>query len=120
MFDNIDDVIPRAERDEFMAGYRAAAGFAVEQLNTAPPIIAHGTRVRSAAPRRVTGRCRQVSQRERQLQIFSVHHVAVIEQNGVDAASVSASRDSKAARVAASILHCGSASGRNIAMKVAL
>ncbi len=48
-FDNIDDVIPAKERAEFMAGYRAAAGFAVEQLNTAPPIIAHGTRVRIRA-----------------------------------------------------------------------
>ncbi|HUZ32913.1 MAG TPA: flavin-dependent oxidoreductase [Xanthobacteraceae bacterium] len=35
-FDNIDDVIPAKERTDFMAGYRAAAGFAIEQLNTAP------------------------------------------------------------------------------------
>ncbi len=45
-FDNIDDVIPPAERTEFMAGYRKAAGFAVEQLNTAPPTIAPGASVR--------------------------------------------------------------------------
>ena len=29
-FDNIDDVIPPQERAEFMAGYKAAAGFAIE------------------------------------------------------------------------------------------
>lgn len=44
VFDNIDDVIPKAERDEFMKGYRAAAGFAAEQLNAAPPIIPAGAR----------------------------------------------------------------------------
>jgi 2-polyprenyl-6-methoxyphenol hydroxylase-like FAD-dependent oxidoreductase len=48
-FDNIDDVIPPAERTEFMAGYKAAAGFAIEKLNTAPPTIANGARVRGAA-----------------------------------------------------------------------
>ena len=44
-FDNIDDVIPPEERAEFMAGYKAAAGFAIEKLNTAPPTIAPGARV---------------------------------------------------------------------------
>ena len=44
-FDNIDDVIPPRERAEFMAGYRAAAGFAIETLNQAPPTIPHGARV---------------------------------------------------------------------------
>ncbi|MGE0851206.1 MAG: flavin-dependent oxidoreductase [Hyphomicrobiaceae bacterium] len=39
-FANIDDVIPPAERGQFMAGYKAAAGFAIEQLNKAPPTIA--------------------------------------------------------------------------------
>jgi 2-polyprenyl-6-methoxyphenol hydroxylase-like FAD-dependent oxidoreductase len=48
-FDNIDDVIPAEERAAFMAGYKAAAGFAVEKLNTAPPTIAPGAKVRSAA-----------------------------------------------------------------------
>jgi 2-polyprenyl-6-methoxyphenol hydroxylase-like FAD-dependent oxidoreductase len=48
-FDNIDDVIPPQERAEFMAGYRAAAGLAIEQLNKAPPTIASGARVRAAA-----------------------------------------------------------------------
>jgi 2-polyprenyl-6-methoxyphenol hydroxylase-like FAD-dependent oxidoreductase len=43
-FDNIDDVIPPDERTAFMAGYRAAAGFALEKLNKAPPTIAHGAR----------------------------------------------------------------------------
>jgi 2-polyprenyl-6-methoxyphenol hydroxylase-like FAD-dependent oxidoreductase len=39
LFDDIDAVIPRAEREEFMRAYRAAAGFAMEQLNAAPPIV---------------------------------------------------------------------------------
>jgi len=43
-FDNIDDVIPPNERAEFMAGYRAAAGFAIEQLNKAPRTIPSGAR----------------------------------------------------------------------------
>ena len=43
-FDNIDDVIPAEERAAFMAGYKSAAGFAVEQLNKAPPILAPGSR----------------------------------------------------------------------------
>jgi len=46
-FDNIDDIIPAKERAEFMAAYRAAAGFAIEQLNTAPPTIPKGARVRA-------------------------------------------------------------------------
>ena len=46
-FDNIDDVISPEERTAFMAGYKAAAGFAIEKLNTAPPTIESGARVRS-------------------------------------------------------------------------
>ena len=38
-FDNIDDVIPPKERAEFMAGYKAAAGFAIETLNKAERTI---------------------------------------------------------------------------------
>jgi 2-polyprenyl-6-methoxyphenol hydroxylase-like FAD-dependent oxidoreductase len=49
-FDNIDDVIPAQERAEFMAGYKRAAGFAIETLNKAPPTIAPGARVRAAVP----------------------------------------------------------------------
>ena len=48
-FDNIDDVVPPAERSEFMARYKAAAGFAIEQLNAAPPTIAPGAQVRTLA-----------------------------------------------------------------------
>ena len=44
-FDHIDEVIPVAERDAFMADYKAAAGFAVESLNRAPPTIPPGARV---------------------------------------------------------------------------
>jgi 2-polyprenyl-6-methoxyphenol hydroxylase-like FAD-dependent oxidoreductase len=43
-FDNIDDVIPPAERAAFMAGYKSAAGFAIDALNAAPPTIAAGAR----------------------------------------------------------------------------
>jgi len=46
-FDNIDDVIPPEERAEFMAGYKAAAGFALERLNTAPQTIPNGARART-------------------------------------------------------------------------
>jgi hypothetical protein len=45
VFDDINAVIPQAERDEFMARYKAAAGFAIETLNTAPPTIAPGSKV---------------------------------------------------------------------------
>lgn len=41
-FENIDDVVPELERNAFMAGYKAAAGFAIEQLNAAEPTIAPG------------------------------------------------------------------------------
>jgi 5-methylphenazine-1-carboxylate 1-monooxygenase len=44
VFDNIDDVIPAKERSEFMAGYKAAAGFAIDALNKAPPTISDGAR----------------------------------------------------------------------------
>ena len=45
VFDNIDEVIPAPEREAFMARYKAAAGFAMETLNAAPPIIGVGARV---------------------------------------------------------------------------
>jgi hypothetical protein len=47
-FTNIDDVIPPAERDAFMAGYKKAAGFAIEQLNTAPRTLPEGAKVGTA------------------------------------------------------------------------
>ncbi len=40
VFDDIDAVIPAQEREEFMSRYRAAAGFAKDRLNAAPPMIA--------------------------------------------------------------------------------
>ncbi|MBV8167690.1 MAG: flavin-dependent oxidoreductase [Alphaproteobacteria bacterium] len=46
-FDDIDAVIPPDERAAFMAGYKTAAGFAIDQLNKAPPTIAPGARVSS-------------------------------------------------------------------------
>jgi 2-polyprenyl-6-methoxyphenol hydroxylase-like FAD-dependent oxidoreductase len=45
VFDDIDAVIPAAERDAFMSRYKAAAGFAMETLNSSPPIIAAGATV---------------------------------------------------------------------------
>jgi 5-methylphenazine-1-carboxylate 1-monooxygenase len=42
VFDNIDDVIPKPERDEFMHRYKVAAGFAAEKLNTAKSLIPAG------------------------------------------------------------------------------
>ena len=42
VFDDIDEVIPGAERAAFMARYKAAAGFARDTLNAAPPTIAPG------------------------------------------------------------------------------
>ena len=45
-FDDIDDVISPAERAEFMAGYKAAAGFAIEKLNSSSPTIASDAKAR--------------------------------------------------------------------------
>ena len=42
VFDDINDVIPRAEVESFMARYKAAAGFAVETLNAAPRTLPEG------------------------------------------------------------------------------
>lgn len=46
-FDDIDDVIPETERNDFMAKYKAAAGFAIETLNAAKDTIAIGSTVKS-------------------------------------------------------------------------
>ena len=48
VFDDIDAVIPAQEREEFMSRYRAAAGFAKDRLNAAPPLIAPGAKVAAA------------------------------------------------------------------------
>jgi 2-polyprenyl-6-methoxyphenol hydroxylase-like FAD-dependent oxidoreductase len=45
VFDEIDDVIPAGERAAFIADYKAAAGFAIDRLNAAPPTIPHGAQV---------------------------------------------------------------------------
>jgi len=44
-FDDMDEVIPPAERAAFMAGYKAAAGFAMEALNGADRTIPAGGRI---------------------------------------------------------------------------
>jgi len=46
VFDDIEAVIPKAERDEFMERYKTAAGYAATKLNAAPPIIPAGARLR--------------------------------------------------------------------------
>jgi len=45
VFDDIETVLPAAERQDFMAKYKAAAGFAIESLNAAPPTIEPGARL---------------------------------------------------------------------------
>lgn len=44
-FESIDDVIPEAERRQFMLAYQTAAGFARDALNAAPPIIPADARI---------------------------------------------------------------------------
>ena len=44
-FDDIEQVIPRGEREDFMERYKSAAGFAMATLNAAPPTIAPGARI---------------------------------------------------------------------------
>ncbi len=39
VFDDIEDVMPRSDIEEFMARYKAAAGFAIDRLNSAPPTV---------------------------------------------------------------------------------
>jgi 2-polyprenyl-6-methoxyphenol hydroxylase-like FAD-dependent oxidoreductase len=45
VFDDIEAIFPMEERNEFMGKYKAAAGFAIETLNSAPPTIAAGAKV---------------------------------------------------------------------------
>jgi len=44
VFEDIETVLPEAERRAFMANYKSAAGFAIETLNAAPPTIPPGAR----------------------------------------------------------------------------
>jgi 2-polyprenyl-6-methoxyphenol hydroxylase-like FAD-dependent oxidoreductase len=48
-FENIDDVIPAAERSAFMLAYQQAAGFAKDRLNAAPRTIPAGAKVARVA-----------------------------------------------------------------------
>lgn len=45
VFDDIDDVIPRSEIQDYMANYKAAAGFAIDELNASPSTIQPGRTV---------------------------------------------------------------------------
>lgn len=49
VFDDIDSVMPAAERADFLAGYKRAAGYAIETLNAAPRTIPEDARVGDAA-----------------------------------------------------------------------
>lgn len=44
-FEDINDVISEDERNDFMAKYKSAAGFAMERLNAAPSTIPQGAKV---------------------------------------------------------------------------
>jgi 2-polyprenyl-6-methoxyphenol hydroxylase-like FAD-dependent oxidoreductase len=50
VFEDIETVLPATERQEFMANYKAAAGFAIESLNAAPPTLPVGVRVSDIEP----------------------------------------------------------------------
>ena len=45
IFDDIETVIPQTERIDFMAKYKAAAGFAIDTLNNSAATIAEGARM---------------------------------------------------------------------------
>ena len=47
-FEDIETVLPAAERAALMARYKAAAGLAMDRLNAAPPTIAPGRRLEAA------------------------------------------------------------------------
>ena len=46
VFDEITDVMAYEELEDFASGYKKAAGFAIADLNSAPPTIEPGSRVR--------------------------------------------------------------------------
>ncbi|MGC1505262.1 MAG: flavin-dependent oxidoreductase [Sulfitobacter sp.] len=46
VFEDIEAVLPVTERMEFMANYKAAAGFAINSLNAAPPTLPARAKVR--------------------------------------------------------------------------
>ena len=50
VFDDIDSVIPEAERATFMTEYKAAAGFGIEALNAAPDTIPTGATIDESPP----------------------------------------------------------------------
>ena len=56
VFDDISEVMTKEEMEDFMAGYKRAAGYAVESLNSAPPIFPAGSRVGERSGRKSVGR----------------------------------------------------------------
>ena len=54
VYDDIDDVLPAAERAAVMREYKEAAGFAAETLNAAPATIPPGSKVAMDRPARPT------------------------------------------------------------------
>lgn len=49
VFDDIEDVIPKAELAAHAAKYKAAAGFGIEETNAAPPTIPAGAKISFSA-----------------------------------------------------------------------
>ena len=49
-FDDIEEIVPRAEIEAFMGRYKEAAGFAMDALNAAPRTIPAGARVKGPIP----------------------------------------------------------------------
>lgn len=47
VFEDIENVFPKTEREDMMGRYKAAAGFAIEALNTAPATIKKGDKIDS-------------------------------------------------------------------------
>ena len=45
VFENVDTVISKKEREQFMAKYKEAAGFARERLNNATQTIQNGSSI---------------------------------------------------------------------------
>ena len=48
--EKLTSMISARERADFMAGYKAAAGFAIETLNKAPRTIAEGAQAKAPQP----------------------------------------------------------------------
>ena len=57
VFEDIDLAIPAAERSQFMAKYKAAAGLAIENLNAAPPIVPRSAILEGVEQQQIASLC---------------------------------------------------------------